>query len=160
MRYHWRISKFDPLSVTSSKEEDDWTSISDVGKSFVGVPLTRAEYERVEETYLSSARSFMRDSGVNELSVSDKQLSSIASPRADAVTEGSVLDAEAALEVVRLELREELACRLDGDGFHLAIGFDYYMFVGSDFPCRNAVEWTTSSGLFVEPNIISPYLSG
>lgn len=64
-----------------------------------------------------------------------------------------------ALELVRAMLRDEGAwCRLEGqDTFTVHVGWDQYVYVGSDRPCAAAVARTRELGLFAEPITASPY---
>ncbi|GGZ97157.1 hypothetical protein GCM10010371_66280 [Streptomyces subrutilus] len=49
-----------------------------------------------------------------------------------------------ALELIRVMLREQGArCRLEaGDAFAVYVGWDQYVYVGSDQPCTDAVART------------------
>lgn len=56
-------------------------------------------------------------------------------------------------------LRDQGAwCRLEvGDLFTVHVGWDQYVYVGSDRPCADAVARTRELGLFPEPLTASPY---
>ncbi|MFI1279284.1 RNA-binding protein [Streptomyces sp. NPDC020858] len=64
-----------------------------------------------------------------------------------------------ALELVRAMLRDQGAwCRLEaGDVFTVHVGWDQYVYVGSDRLCADAVARTRELGLFPEPMTTSPY---
>ncbi|MDQ0847425.1 hypothetical protein [Streptomyces sp. V1I6] len=64
-----------------------------------------------------------------------------------------------ALELVRAMLRDKGAwCRLEaGDSFAVHVGWDQYVYVGSDRPSPDAVAHTWDLGLFPESVPTSPY---
>jgi hypothetical protein len=134
--------------------------LSDVGEKFDDGVLTLEEYERVENLYLSAVRQFMEAAGSPDLLVSELQLAPLATPAAQAVQDGALLTAQEALEVCRLELREELSCRLDDDErFYVHVGMDYYVYLGTLNPSSAVVEAIEESGLFVEEGVSSPYFT-
>jgi hypothetical protein len=156
--YQFRISRFRP--GVSQSATSPWTSRSDIGETFDDGVLTLAEYERVEDRYIGAVRMLLEAAGSPELTVSDLHVTPWATPSAEAVVEGGQLKSEQALEVCRLDLREELSCRLDnGDRFHIAVGFDYYLYVGTAQPSSAAISLIEESGLFVEHGVPSPYLT-
>ncbi|UMP00020.1 hypothetical protein [Amycolatopsis sp. EV170708-02-1] len=60
---------------------------------------------------------------------------------------------------MRAMLRDNGAwCRLEAeDRFFVHVGYDQYMYIGSDQPCGRGIALTTASGLFAEPVDGSPY---
>lgn len=55
--YKYRISKYNPLTVDENGDyKEDWTAISDIGKSFDGETLTVAKYVEVEDSYIKLNR--------------------------------------------------------------------------------------------------------
>jgi hypothetical protein len=152
----YRISKYDPSfrDAEGRYTRDEWIMAGQIGESFDGVVLTREEYQRVENAYVTVALGFLRESGVASLTV--KGLEN-ARARPIAFGEGSVLGLEPLAEVIRRLLREDFWCRLEGhDGF-LHFGWDYYMHVGVPCPCPNSQQLANRLRLFVE-ELRSPYL--
>jgi hypothetical protein len=49
--FEHRVSKYDPCLRDQSRPE--WTSVSDIGRSFAGAVLTQEEYRRVEDAALA-----------------------------------------------------------------------------------------------------------
>jgi hypothetical protein len=151
-----RINRYDPRVAYSATTT--WTAMSDIGKSFDDGELTRAEYEAVEGRHLSAVSALMDAAGVSELTVSDIQRSPLASAAALAVQEGTRVSPSEALEICRLELRDELSCRLDSAGdFYVHVGFDYYLYVGAQRLPGATVAEIEEAGLFVERGVPSPY---
>ncbi|MDX3694677.1 hypothetical protein PV726_30975 [Streptomyces europaeiscabiei] len=64
-----------------------------------------------------------------------------------------------ALELVRAMLRDNGAwCRLEVENvFAVHVGYDQYLYIGSDGPCEEALARTRELGLFPERQTSSPY---
>lgn len=153
--FEFRITKYDPClrSPDGAYARDDWTSIRDVGCVFDGVPLTVAEYERVERAYVDCALAFLRGSGTTVLAVRGLENNDGADvPFVD----GDWLSLERVAAMLPRLLREEFWCRLEGDGAFVHIGWDFYMYVGVSVASDAARTLAGESGLFIEP-FRSPY---
>lgn len=151
----YRVTKYDPAFRDSSGwyVRDEWTSVSDVGRTFGGKVLTKDEYQRVEDAYVAAALSFLRESG--QVSLTVQGLENHRQYATD-IAEGSELRPEQIEKVVRLLLREEFWCRLEGSRCFLHTGYDYYLYVGVARPCPESLALAKSLGLFVE-EFPSPY---
>jgi hypothetical protein len=151
----YRVTKYDPAlrDANGAYIADEWILFKQVGSEFGGVVLTEGEYLKVEQAYIDSAIAFLREGGLNSLTVegieNNKKL-------ALEFGEGSALPLERIGDVIRLMLREELWCRLESvDGF-VHIGWDYYMYIGVPHPCPEAELLAEGLGLCPE-RIVSPY---
>ncbi|MGC4910951.1 S1 RNA-binding domain-containing protein [Streptomyces cyaneofuscatus] len=73
--------------------------------------------------------------------------------------DGAVVSLDVALELVRAMLRDNGAwCRLEvEDRFTVHVGWDQYLYIGSDRPCERASARTRRLGLFPERLDSSPY---
>ena len=154
--FQYRVTKYDPAFRDASGRHlrDEWISFSDIGRSFGGVPLTREEYQRVEDAYVAAALGFLRESGCDSLTVVDLEN---ARAHLSAPAEGAALSGPRLAEAVRGLLREYFWCRLEGGGCFLHFGWDYYLYVGVPSRCPQACLLASKSGLFVE-EFASPYL--
>lgn len=67
--YHYRVTKYDPAlrDGTGAIFRDDWTAISDIGKTFAGVRLTLPTYLEVEAHHLVALASFMEESDTSRV---------------------------------------------------------------------------------------------
>ena len=151
--FEYRITKYDPSVRNSGGTYTEWTSVSDVGRSFNGTPLTMPKYRRVERAYVVSAVEFLRESGVESLTVRCLE------NRGDAVLtfgNGDVVSLEQIATIIPQLLREEFWCKLEGSDSFVHIGWDYYMYVGVPRPCAISQQLAASLGLFVE-SFRSPY---
>ena len=155
MRFWWRISRYDPGRRDSrgACQDETWTSISDVGKRFDDGELTLEAYFRVEDAYIDAFTAFAEESDVERVAV--KALDQGAGLR-----EGELLRVQDARDVVRRMLREDVICQLEepDNRLSLHVGFDLYMYVGSERPCVRAVQRTQAAGLYVDNNHPSPQI--
>jgi hypothetical protein len=166
--YQWRVTKYDPRSRHRQGHflGEDWTSASDIGKSFGGAVLTLGAYLAVEGAYVEAAMHFLRESGIQTVTVVGLEGSiNLDDDPAEGIDLSSGIDLYdgqrlAGIEIeqaIRLNLRELIWCKLESpDRFFIHIGYDYYMYIGSVEPCPGAIEHVTQIGLFVEPHL-SPY---
>jgi hypothetical protein len=145
----YRVTKYNPAfrDLSGAYLRNEWTSAGDVGRAFGGVVLTAEEYRRVEDAYVAVALSFLRESGQTTLTVSGLE-----NTRRYPIgfAEGSAIGLEQLGSVIRLVLREEFWCRLEGPSSFLHFGWDYYMYVGVPFPCPASQELAEQLGLFTE----------
>src|SRR4051812_49375725 len=60
--YQYRVTKYDPAKRDrwGAYPEDEWISQCQIGQAFGGVVLTAAEYQRVENAYVTAALAFIR----------------------------------------------------------------------------------------------------
>jgi hypothetical protein len=76
------------------------------------------------------------------------------------LSEGQRLSRVEAVEVTRAMLREQGWCRLRAaERFYIDVGFDYYVYVGSDDPSQTSIELAERLGLFVDRNFPPPHES-
>lgn len=151
--FEYRVTKYNPDVRNSGSTYTEWTSVSDIGRSFRGVPLSADEYQRVESAYIASALEFLRESGVSSLTVSGLENHSDAPVT---FVDGAVLSLEQVETILPRLLREEFWCKLEGPDSFVHVGYDYYMYVGVPVACPTAEQLAATLGLFVEP-FQSPY---
>jgi hypothetical protein len=153
--FEFRVTKYDPAhrDRRGAYTRDEWISDGDIGRAFGGVVLTEAEYRRVEDAYVTAAVAFLREAGVEMLSVAGLE-NHAAVPLLFA--EGSPLGLVEIGDVVRRMVRGEFWCRLEGAGAFVHVDYDYYMYVGVPVACPGAVALARRLGLFPE-SFLSPY---
>ena len=153
--FEFRVTKYDPTcrDICGAYTRDEWTSVRDIGRSFAGVSLTKSEYQRVEDAYVTTAIAIMQEAGIESLMVTglENHFATLLP-----FVERSVLKLPDAGMVIRQVLREEFWCRLEAEIGFVHIGYDYYMYVGSNKRCLNAESLAKRLGLFIEP-FQSPY---
>jgi hypothetical protein len=167
--HQWRITKYDPRSRNhkGAYYPDDWTSASDIGKMFNDRRFELDDYLAMENRYVSAAMHFLEKSGLSSLVVVGLETgSAVRGHSLDELLlqglelqEGQRLSGDELARACRLNLRELLWCKLEEPGkFFIHFGYDYYMYVGSFYPCPESVRHAREIGLFVE-SMPSPYIS-
>ncbi len=74
------------------------------------------------------------------------------------IPETMIVNREKIKVLVPQILRENIWCKLENlDGFFVHFGYDYNMYIGSNFDCENQVNKIEETGLFAEVKE-SPYL--
>ena len=145
----YRVTKYNPAfrDQSGAYNKDEWTSFRQIGQTFSGVLLTSDEYERVEQAYIQTALSFLRESGLFSLRVAGLENSQ---RNPIDFNNGSVLPLDRVGEIIRRILREEFWCRLEGSEGFIHFGWDYYMYIGVPHPCPRAQARAAELGLYVE----------
>lgn len=145
----YRVSKYDPAlrDAAGAFQGDDWTAVSDIGRSFGGVVLTAEEYQRVEDAYVTAALAFLREGGIESLRVEELE---VLPDRPIALHEGSIVAVSEISAVIASILREEFWCNLEAENAFLHFGYDYYLYLGVPHPCPSAEAFAAELGLFVE----------
>ncbi|WP_330334375.1 RNA-binding protein [Streptomyces sp. NBC_00536] len=158
-----RITKYDPAD-------------RDASGCYTGAEDSVSDHGPVEAAYLAAIAAFAEDSGIERLEIREPSVTGFVhfggEPSVEGHGLGGLFPADltgyhdgaevslpVALELVRAMLRDQGAwCRLEvGDTFTVHVGWDQYVFVGSDRPCTDAVARTRALGLFPEPLTASPY---
>ncbi|MFJ6729016.1 RNA-binding protein [Streptomyces sp. NPDC091281] len=158
-----RISKYDPAD-------------RDGHGHYLGAEDTVSDRGPVEAAYLAAIAAFAADAGADRLEIREPAvggsvpfgpetpvdghgLAGLFPPDLSGYHDGAEVSVAVALELVRVMLRGQGAwCRLERqDTFTVHVGWDQYVYVGSDRPCEAAVARTRHLGLFAEPVTVSPY---
>ncbi|MFF1318262.1 RNA-binding protein [Streptomyces chartreusis] len=159
----YRVTKYDPAD-------------RDEHGHYRGSEDTVSDHGEIEEAYLQAVAAFAADTRIAQLSVREPGIISLAhfgveSPMdgfgierllpgglAD-FHDGAEVSLQTGLELVRLMLRDGGAwCRLEvEDTFAVHVGWDQYLYVGSDRPCRGALARIRELGLFPERMDASPH---
>jgi len=155
MLFEYRVTKYNPAlrDGMGAFIADEWTSVADIGRTFGGIVLTDAGYRRVEQAYINSAIAFLREGGLNTLTVEGFE-----NHKGVALEfgEGSTLSLDRVGDVIRQILREEFWCRLECPGGFAHFGWDYYMYIGVPHRCLEAEHLAEKLALYVE-EFASPY---
>jgi hypothetical protein len=145
----YRVTKYNPAfrDAHGAYIADEWILFKQIGSTFGGVVLTEGEYLRVEDAYINSATAFIKEGGLNSLTVEG-----IENHRKLPLEfgNGTVLSLEQVGDVIRQMLREELWCRLEGQSGFVHIGWDYYMYIGVPHRCPKAEFLVEELGLHPE----------
>ena len=145
---YYRISKYDPrFRKDGAYKNEEWTSISDIGRSFRGEILTAEQYITVENRYLSCVESILLASHVSELIISHLE-SNESSP---SWKNGSKLSGDLLREFLRDGLREKCWAMLISGDFYLDFGYDYYLHIGCPLEWADMERIVHAHSMFLEP---------
>jgi hypothetical protein len=163
--FYWRITKYNPnhRRTDGSYSRHEWTSASDIGREFQDGVLTDEEYWRVETAYVQTIADFFVESKCPGLKLRDLEFNDMTillNPNLPQVClepstlkSGDIINDSSQLqEICRLILRDAIWCQIECDGcMRLDFDFDFYMFIGTQKQCSNAINSAVRRGLFVEP---------
>ncbi|MGW7410332.1 S1 RNA-binding domain-containing protein [Streptomyces sp. NPDC054833] len=143
---------------------------------YTGAQPATSDHGPVEAAYLQAVAAFAEETGVDQLAIREPQIGGFAhfglEPPVDGYGladlfpagptgfhDGALVPISVGLELVRAMLRDNGAwCRLEVEGtFAVHVGWDQYLYVGSNQPCETALARTCSLGLFPERLDASPY---
>ncbi|WP_010098051.1 DUF7683 domain-containing protein [Ornithinibacillus scapharcae] len=168
INYQYRITKYNPIYRNSFGEytKEEWISSSQIGKTFDGEVFTIVDYFQVEASYINTILSFMKESQINSLRVvlldnerfQDESSELFEEKFKEVILEEDLLVSEKDIAIIcQMVLREFIHCLLiSGDDFFVHFGYDYYMYIGSNQPCKLGIDFARENGLFVE-EYQSPY---
>ncbi|MET7698647.1 S1 RNA-binding domain-containing protein [Streptomyces sp. NPDC005485] len=161
--YVYRVTKYDPAD-------------RDEHGHYTGTEPSISDHGPVEAAYLQAIAVFAEESGVDQLAIREPQIGGFApfglEPPVDGdgladlfpaglagFHDGALVPTAVGLELVRAMLRDNGAwCRLETEGvFAVHVGWDQYLYIGSNLPCEAALARTRSLGLFPERLDASPY---
>ena len=147
--YEFQVTKYNPAfrDEAGCYQKDEWTAISDIGREYDGVVLTREAYQRVEDAYVAAAESFLKEAGVAALTVASLE---VPTRLMLDFRGGDTLGIDRIGGVIRRVLREEFWCRLEAEDAYVHFGYDYYMHIGVSQPCHASQRRAEELGLFVE----------
>ncbi|NEB97315.1 S1 RNA-binding domain-containing protein [Streptomyces anulatus] len=159
----YRITKYDPAH-------------RDERGHYTGAEDTASDHGPVEDAYLAAIAAFAKDAGTDQVEIREPQIGNFArfglEPPVDGYGladlfpagpagfhDGAPVPIAVGLELVRSMLRDNGAwCRLEaGDAFAVHVGWDQYLYIGSNLPCETALARTRALGLFPERIDASPY---
>ncbi|MFE1413418.1 S1 RNA-binding domain-containing protein [Streptomyces sp. NPDC058746] len=161
--YVYRVTKYDPAD-------------RDQHGHYAGAEPATSDHGPVEAAYLQAVAAFAEDTGVDKLAIREPQLGGFVhfglEPPIDGYGladlfpagpagfhDGALVPIAVGLELVRAMLRDNGAwCRLEAGGaFTVHVGWDQYLYIGSNLPCETALTRTRALGLFPERLDASPY---
>jgi hypothetical protein len=171
--FSWRVTKYNPdyRDEFGRYKKSEWTSFCEIGKIFDGRKLTKDDYVIFENAYIDAIIAFMDCIGLTSFMVKDvekKSNNTILKEESEfysheivsfyeELKENDVLSKKEIEYLARLVLREDLWCKLENsDNMFVHFGYDYYMYIGSNRGCEDAVNKVKEGRLYVE-TFVSPY---
>lgn len=150
--FEYRIAKYDPANrIDGRYAVDDWTSFSDVGKSYGKTELTYEEYLKTETAYIDCCIDLLSKARILSLAIEQAECYS-----EDILLPSSISDVSEIRVIIASCLREQCWFKLTSKDFFIHFGYDYYMYIGSVLPTAIVEETARKNGLFCE-RCPSPY---
>ncbi|QDQ02183.1 hypothetical protein FOH38_17775 [Lysinibacillus fusiformis] len=170
INYQYRITKYNPdlRNLNGEYTKEEWISPTQIGRSFDGKVFTIKDYLQVEKAYIDTVISFIKESKSKSLRViqlernnkllQDESSELFEEKFKNIVLEEDLLVNETEITIIcKMVLRDYIYCHLiSSSNFFVHFASDYYMFIGSNQPCSNAVHFARTNNLFVE-EYQSPY---
>ncbi len=167
--YQWRITKYNPAYRNAEGHylRDEWTSASEIGKSFHGEILTLDDYLQVERAYVDTVMKFLEVYRIESVRLihletyglcNVDKTSPLYAPSFDKIplAEDMLVTIDQIPIVCKMALREYIYCQLIAEDFFVQFGYDYYMFIGANDIQQEALQFANEQCLFVE-QMRSPY---
>ena len=160
--FYWRITKYNPNNRDESGAytQEEWTSSSDINKTYNHTVLTAEAYTKTEYAYVVAVLEFMKCLKVSALEIAalEKhgfQPSELMYPAPmkklyEMIQIGSLVALEDIQWVTQLALRENIWCKLKCSKMQVHFRYDFYMYIASIEPCIGTIQNIQSNGLFVE----------
>jgi hypothetical protein len=167
--FHYRVTKYNPQyrDDRGAYLKDEWYLYSQLGDTFEGKVLTYEQYIEKENAYVNAIIFFMTCMDERTLCIDMPEANrnrccntvDLLDQTVDVALfkHGLELNQQSISTLARLMLRDLVWCRLESSKMYVHFGWDYYMYIGVDKPCKRAIKQSERTGLFVE-SFISPYL--
>lgn len=171
IQYQWRVRKYNPNDRDKDGYyplKEEWTCPSEIGKVINEKEFTLEEYLQMENAYVDAVMTFLEESGIHSLRILKLSEQTITEEEKESFLydsgfedlgfqEDKLMNKEEIGLICRMVLRNFLYCELYlKDKFFVHFGWDYYMYIGSNVHCSEALKKVSKSGLFVE-KMKSPY---
>lgn len=163
----YSISKYRPQFYDSKScyTRNEWTSISDIGKSFDDGVLTTNEYLETERHYINTAIELARISGCSYLTVDylegkyivqnvkEHSLNYNLLETAQKIRQGLIIRVSDCADYLRLCLRECCYASFSNHlhNFYIDFGYDFYMHIRTTLPKKQVEEVVLKNHLYFRP---------
>ena len=157
----YRITKYNPQNRNDKDVylKDEWTSVSDIGKTFSDGTLNVKEYLEMENKYIQALNIILKENNVTNLIVYNlekyeniEDFLSFDKAFFEKLTDNICLSLDEIEKIVSLALREVLWCKLCSINRNIEIefGYDYYMYIKCNEISKNLVNKFLNMGIYVE----------
>ena len=170
--YQWRITKYNPAYRNEEGHylRDEWTSVSEIGKSYQGEILTLNDYLQVEKAYVDTVMKFLEVYQIERVRLihletygldNVDKTSPLYDPSFDTIplAEDMLVTIDQIPIVCKMALRDYIYCQLITEDFFVQFGDDYYLYIGANSIQQEALHFASEQRLFVEQTISPYYLS-
>lgn len=143
----FRVTKYNPIYRNEPLYlNDEWTSISDVGKEFNNHIVTMDEYIQVETSYLSVIKDFCMKENIEKLRILGLEDHYYCCP----YNNKQFVYLTDIIQISKDCLRERYWCRLETKNHYIHFGFDYKMYLGGELTIEELTDIANKYNLFAE----------
>ncbi|MCT4646130.1 MAG: hypothetical protein N4A74_14180 [Carboxylicivirga sp.] len=157
----YRITKYHHNKLTNHEE---WTSISDIGKTFDGVKLSKEEYLKIEKNYIDACILLFDDFKSDGILIKELDKIAYGTDGLDELYNDGLLSLYKVLDenkrlsrsnfvlALQLVLRENIWCKMSdvNNSFLIEFGYDYYMYFNVNYIPNALKEKLSKMALFIE----------
>ena len=175
--HYYQISKYNPIyrSNEDGYSNDEWTSVSDIGRCFNEIQLTATEYFKMEDKYWATIKYLLESLYIQTLKIRELEKHRDIprlftnnkyfdiSPIEDVNLNRRIISMPEIEMILRLCLRGVIWCKLEhptGSGVYF--GNDYYMYFRANR--KHTIDYSQiSEGIFIETDGFEfpyPYITG
>ena len=149
----YRVSKYNPrLRVDNKYLIDEWTSYTDIGKTFSKKTFTLAEYETVEQNYIDCIIEIVLTSLTKEFKICSLEKHAHIKWK-----NNQILTLDLLQDFIRDCLREKCWAKLENQNLFVHFGYDYYVYIGTRLEYGLVKDIVQKHKLYAE-QFSSPYL--
>jgi len=176
--HYYRISKYNPIYRSEGGEysNDEWTSVSDIGRYFNGIQLTATEYFKMEDKYWKTIKYLLESLYIQTLKTRElekhkdiphffinNKYFDISPIEQHVDLNRKVISMPEIEMILRLCLRGVIWCKLEHPtGSAVYFGKDYYMYFMANR--KHTIDYSQiPEGIFIETDGFEfpyPYITG
>lgn len=148
-----RISKYNPRYRKKGKYlRDEWTAVSDIGRTFADGRLTFKTYLDWEDRYIDVILYACKEVHLTHLTVEGLEIDDVHDyPNFfQSLKNGQVLNLDEIALISRYILREMLWAKLISEDLQISFGYDYYFYLNSKRELKETEQYLLKKGLFSE----------
>ena len=162
--YYYQVTKYNPIYRNEKGwyTKEEWTDFSCVGHEFEGKLCTLEDYEYIENLYINAVLTFMDCMNVDYLKCSKLEkrrkklniqgVSKELKILYEKICPGMKISKQELSILLKIVIRRYLWCELihDDKKMFVSFSYDFYMFIGVEKECKDAVDKINRLGLFDE----------
>lgn len=168
----YRISKYNPSLRNENGRylNDEWTSYSDIGKTFYNKVFTKDDYLFFENKYCDTVLSVLEYLNIKSVTIENLEIyfskykikkllnsknldfSKDDERILDSLSNGKVLKLTDLNQYIKLILRDCFWCQLKNEEKSVLVEFgqDFYIYIYCDYICESIINAYKSKGIYIE----------
>jgi hypothetical protein len=148
-----RVTKYDPSfrNPNGQYTKVEWTSYTDIGKTFPNGILDENEYLRTEKIYLEAIKIYAEENRLSSFKLNSIEPNTFKSIENITISEKINYSIDETSILAKNILRETFWAKLkSGSDFEIHFGYDFYMYFVARTDQTNLMNRINATGLFCE----------